>query len=158
MTVVILGNGDRMSAARAAIDLSAIVFGAPYKMPAPKLRDELWDALERGGIAAASGKFDLARRETPARADATGDTLLELGYDLIDARKLAQADAIFRFGLQRFPDLTYAWDGLADSAAARDDKGAAIDYFERSLKQDPSNDYAVRALAKLRPAPQPASK
>jgi CubicO group peptidase (beta-lactamase class C family) len=156
VTIIILGNGDRMSAARAAIDLSAIVFGAPYKMPAPQLQDQLWNAIERGGVAAAISGFDLARRETPPRADANGDTLLELGYDLIDARKLAEADAIFRFGLQRFPDLTYAWDGLADSAAARDDRGAAIDYFERSLKLDPSNDYALRGLTKLRPALQPA--
>ncbi len=103
VTVVILGNGDRMSAARAAIDLSAIVFDAPYKMPTPQLRDELGDAIERGGVAAATRRFDLARRETPAQSDATGDTLLAFGYDLIDARKLAEADAIFRFGLQRSP-------------------------------------------------------
>jgi len=156
VTIIILGNGDRMSAARAAIDLSAIMFGASYKLPAAQFRDELWNAVDQGGVAAAAARFDLARREVPPRPDATGDTLLELGYDLIDARKLDEADAIFRFGLQRFPKLTYAWDGLADSAAARDDRGAAIDYFEHSLKLDPANDYAVRGLAKLRPALQPA--
>lgn len=156
VTVVILGNGDRMSAARTAVDLAAIVLGAPYKMPAPQLRDELWNALQRGGVASATAMFDAARKATPPRLDATGDTLLELGYDLIDARRLAEADAMFRFALQRFPDLTYTWDGLADSAAARDDRSAAIDYFERSLKLDPSNDYAVRGLARLRPADQAA--
>lgn len=155
-TVIILGNGDRMSAAKAAINLAAILFGAPYKMPTLQLRNQLWDAVAQGGVGAAIRTFDLALRERPARSDATGDTLLELGYDLIDARKLDAADAIFRFGLQRFPDLNYAWDGLADSAAARDDRGAAIDYFEHSLKLDPSNDYAVRGLAKLRPVPQSA--
>jgi CubicO group peptidase (beta-lactamase class C family) len=156
LTVIILGNGDRMSAARAAIDLSAILFDAPYKMPVPQLRNALWDAVAQGGVAAATKQFDLARKATPPRTDANGETLLELGYDLIDARKLAEADAIFRFGLQRFPDLNYAWDGLADSAAARDDRSAAIDYFEHSLKLDPANDYAVRGLARLRPALQPA--
>lgn len=156
VTVIILGNGDRMSAARTAIDLSAMMFGASYKTPASQLRDELWDSVERGSVAAATARFDRARSETPARADATGDTLVEVGYDLIDARKLVEADAIFRFGLQLFPKLTYAWDGLADSAAARDDHGTAIDYFERSLKLDPSNDYAVRGLTNLRPALQPA--
>ncbi len=154
LTVIILGNGDRMSAAKAAINLSAIMFGAPYRMPTPQLRNELWDAVAHGGVATAISRFDLAGKATPARTDATGDTLLELGYDLIDGRKLAAADAIFCFGLQRFPDLTYAWDGLADSAAARDDRSAAIGYFEHSLKLDPSNDYAVRGLAKLRPALQ----
>lgn len=151
LTVVILGNGDRMSAARAAINLSAIVLGVPYRMPMPQLRGELWNALDRGGVAGATGMFDAVRKATPPRTDATGNTLLELGYDLIDARRLTEADAIFRFALQRFPDLTYAWDGLADSAAARDDRSVAIDYFERSLKLDPSNEYAVRGLAKLRP-------
>lgn len=156
VTVIILGNGDRMSAAKAAIDLSAILFDAPYKMPVPQLRSSLWDAVTQGGVAAATKQFDLARKAMPPRPDANGETLLELGYDLIDARKLTEADAIFRFGLQRFPDLNYAWDGLADSAAARDDRSAAIDYFEHSLKLDPANDYAVRGLARLRPALQPA--
>ena len=154
LTVIILGNGDRMSAAKAAINLSAIVLGTPYKMPAPQLRDTLYDAVARGGVAAATDAFETARKAVPPRTDATGDTLLEVGYDLIDARKLTEADAIFRFALSRFPDLTYAWDGLADSAAARDDRALAISYFERSLKLDPSNDYAVRGLAKLRPTIQ----
>lgn len=154
LTVIILGNGDRMSAAKAAINLSAIVLGAPYKMPTSQLRDALYDAVARGGVAAATDAFDTARRAMPPRADATGDTLLELGYDLIDARKLTEADAIFRFALSRFPNLNYAWDGLGDSASARDDRALAISYFEHSLKLDPSNDYAVRGLAKLRPTIQ----
>ena len=144
------GNSDRMSAAKAAINLSAIVLGAPYKTPVPQLRDALWDAVTRDSVASAIAQFDEASREQPARAEVNGDTLLEVGYDLVDARRFADADAIFRFALQRFPTLAYALDGLADSASARDDRAAAIGFFERSLKLDPSNDYAVRGLAKLR--------
>lgn len=147
VTVIILGNGDRMSAGKAAIDLAAIQFGAPYKLPVPQLRDILWDAAMRGGAAAAIARFDEARRRSSAEAN--GDTLLAVGYDLIDARRLTDADAIFRFGLQRFPDLTYALDGLADSASSRGDRAAAIGFFRESLRRDPANDYAVRGLAKV---------
>ncbi len=150
LTVVILGNGDRMSAAKAAINLSAIVLGAPYKLPVRPLRDELWETVMRDGVAAAMARFDQVGQQTPASADANGDTLLDIGYDLIDARRLTEADAIFRFGLKRFPNLTYAWDGLADSASARGERTAAIGYLERSLKLDPANEYAVKRLAKLR--------
>ncbi|WP_051003708.1 serine hydrolase domain-containing protein [Sphingobium sp. SYK-6] len=150
LTVIVLGNGDRMSAAKAAVNLSAITLGAPYKMPAPQLRDALWDVVIQDGVPAALARFDQARQQIPPLADANGDTLLDLGYDLVDGRRLAEADAIFRAGLQRFPDLVYAWDGLADSASARGDRPAAIGFFEHSLKLDPANDYAVRGLAKLR--------
>ncbi|WP_420140738.1 serine hydrolase [Sphingomonas sp.] len=154
-TVIILGNGDRMSAAKAAINLAAIQFGAPYKLPAPQLRDALWDVVMRNGVVPAMARFDRAREQ--AATDATGDMLLEVGYDLIDARRLEEADAIFRAALQRFPDLTYALDGLADSAAARGDRAAAIGFFEQSLKRDPANDYAIKGLAKLRGAGKAAS-
>jgi len=150
LTVIVLGNSDRMSAGKTAINLSAIVLGEPDKMPTSQLRDELWDTMTRGGVAAATARFDRVRQETPTRTDANGDTLLEVGYDLIAVRRLSEADAIFRFGLLRFPNLAYAWDGLADVAIARDDPATALSYFRRSLKLDPTNDYAVKGIAKLR--------
>lgn len=149
LTVIILGNGDRMSAARAAISLSAIMFGEPYQMPPPQLADELWNLMMRGGLASTTARFDEVRKEETARPDANGETLLDLGYALFDARMLAEAEGVFRFGLQRFPDLTYAWDGLADVATARDDRETAVAFFKHSLKLDPNNDYAIKGLAKL---------
>lgn len=150
LTVIVLGNGDRMSAGRAAGALSAIVLDAPYKMPVPQLSDEIWDAVMRDGVATATARFDHVRHARQTRPDANGETLLDVGYGLLEARRLTEAEAIFRFGLQRFPKLAYAWDGLADVAIARDDRAAAAVFFERSLKVDPSNDYAKAGLAKLR--------
>lgn len=150
LTVIVLGNSDKMSAGRTGNTLAAIVLGAPYKIPTQHLGDALWETLARDGVAAATARFDQALRATPKRGDANDETLLDLGYDLIADRRLVEAEAIFRFALQRFPNLAYAWDGLADIAIARDDPAAATGFFERSLKLDPTNDYAVRGLERLR--------
>jgi len=155
LTVIVLGNGDRMSAGRTAVDLAAIVLDAPYKLPAPKLSDEIWNAVMREGVATATARFDHARQEGPTWPDANGETLLDVGYALFEAGRLAEAEAIFRFALRRFPELAYAWDGLADVAIARDDRAAAVVFFQRSLELDPSNGYAQAGLVKLRGKAEP---
>ena len=158
LTVIILGNGDKMSAGRAALNLAAIILGEPYKIPTRQLADEIWEAAIRGDIATATARFDQAKQEVPTPTDATSETLLDVGYGLVEAKRIAEAEAIFRFALQRFPNFAYAWDGLADSAIAREDQVSAIKFFNKSLKLDPSNEYAIKGVEKLnRQSKPPAS-
>jgi len=149
VTVIVLSNSERTSAGKAGTNLAAITFGAPYTRPTAQARDIVWDTITRDGVSAAIRQFDTLRRATPARVDANADTLIELGYELIDVGKLDEAVAIFRFCLGVFPPAAYAYDGLADVAIARDDEAAAINYFRQSLKLDAGNDYATNGLAKL---------
>ncbi len=73
-----------------------------------------------------------------------------LGYSLVEANRLAEAQAIFIFAIEKFPRSAYSYDGLADVAARRGDFTTAIRHFQTSLEMDPDNDYAVRGLARAR--------
>lgn len=77
-------------------------------------------------------------------------TLVDLGYDLFDGRKLDEAVAIFEFNLAMYPGSAYSYDGLADVAVERDDRTKAVAYFEKSLSLDSTNDYASAGLERLR--------
>lgn len=151
VTVIVLGNGDRMSAGRTGSNLAAIVFGADVALPGPQLRDLLWDRIVQHDVQAAIEHYRELRRTQPTAHDFGDEPLVDLGYDLISAGKLAEAAAIFDFNLERHPDSAYSYDGLADIALEQGDKPRAIGLFERSLALDPDNDYASDGLKRLRP-------
>lgn len=145
-TVIVLSNSDRASAGGVGTALAAILFGAPHKQPAAQLRDVLWDVIARDGVEAAMRHYR-GLRPAPAGGE---EALVYLGYDLIEARKPADAAAIFNFTLGLYPGSAYSHDGLADIAAERGDTAGAIGHFERSLALDPKNEYAIKGLARLR--------
>lgn len=150
VTVIVLSNSDRTSATKAGMNLARIVFGLPYDLPKPQLGDILWDMIMQRGVAAAVKEYRELRRAEPNGHDFDEDTLLELGYYLIDGRKLSEAVAILELNLEYFPKSAYTYDGLADVAGERSDEQKAIAYFRKSLSLDPENDYARQRLMRLR--------
>lgn len=151
VTVIVLSNSDRTSAGKAGANLASIVFGAPYQLPKPQLRDLLWDTIVKEGAEAGIRRYRELQRADPKGHDFGDDeTLIDLGYDLIDSKRLAEASAIFDFNLEMFPKSAYSYDGYADIALERGDKSKAVAYFEKSLAIDPENTYASEALERLR--------
>lgn len=150
VTVIVLGNSDRMSAYKAGMNLASIAFGDSYKLPQPQLRDLLWDTIVQKGMEAAKRQYQELQRTQPAAHDFSDEPLVHLGYDLIDAKKFAEAAELFKFTLEVFPKSAYSYDGLADIAIEQGDKARAVAHFEKSLSLDPSNKYAVEAIERLR--------
>ncbi|HJR75233.1 MAG TPA: serine hydrolase [Luteimonas sp.] len=149
VTVIVLSNSDRTSAGKAGTNLASIVFGAPYKLPEPQLRDLLWQTIVEKGAEAGIRQYRELKRTEPKKHDFGDETLIDLGYDLLDSKRIAEAAAIFRFNLEMFPRSAYSYDGFADIAIEQGDKKKAAAYFEKSLSIDPDNDYASEALDRL---------
>ncbi len=150
LTVVVLSNSDRANAGRVSSDLAAIAFGALYKMPVERLGDLLWNVMRDHGVKAALARHAELKRTAPTAYDFGDETLVTMGYDLFEVRRLAEAKAVFEYNLQQYPKSAYSYDGLADVADAEGDKARAIAMFGKSLEVDPKNRYAVEGLARLR--------
>jgi CubicO group peptidase (beta-lactamase class C family) len=151
VTVIVLSNSDEANASRVGMALAAIYFEAPYDLPAPSLHDVLWDAIAAEGVDASRQRYlDLERTQPSAYNFAEDETLVDLGYSLVEANRLAEAQAIFAFTIERFPRSAYSYDGLADIAARRGDFATAIGHFQTSLELDPDNEYAERGLTRAR--------
>jgi CubicO group peptidase (beta-lactamase class C family) len=150
LTVIILSNSDRTNAGRVGNDLAAIAFGAPYKLPVEQLGDLLWNVMRDRGVAAALAHHAELKRTAPTAYDFGDETLVTMGYDLFEVRRLAEAKAVFEYNLRQYPKSAYSYDGLADIAAVKGDKAEAIAMFDRSLGADPKNSYAIDGLARLR--------
>jgi CubicO group peptidase (beta-lactamase class C family) len=151
LTAIVLSNSDRASAGRVGNAMAAIAFNQPYVMPTAQLREILWDEIGAHGVASAIARYKALKQAGTSTLKFDNDeTLVNLGYDLYEARRYADAKAIFRFNLSLFPKSAYSHDGLADIAVAEGDRTLAIALFEQSLTLDPGNRYASDALLKLR--------
>jgi CubicO group peptidase (beta-lactamase class C family) len=148
LTVIVLSNSDRASGAGTGMDLARIAFGEPYALPKLPLRDRLYDAIVARGVIATIAEIKELRRTEPTVP--LEETLLYLGYDLLEARRLSDAITMFEYNISLHPRAAYNYDGLADAALAVDDIALAKRHFETSLKIDPKNRYAIDALQRLR--------
>jgi CubicO group peptidase (beta-lactamase class C family) len=154
VTVIVLGNGDRMSGGKTGKDLAAIAFGAPYVLPKPLVRDVLWTTIVEHGVDAGIAQYrELAQAKPDDRA-LSENMLLHLGYELLEDTRTDAAAAIFDFTLQTFPKSADSCNGLADVALDRGDRTRAVALFQKAIAIEPDNDYAAYRLARLKRKPR----
>ena len=72
-----------------------------------------------------------------------------LGYDLLRARKIDEAIAVFRLNTEDFPASANTWDSLAEGYMVKGDKQKAIEYYKKSLELDPNNKNAAEKIKQL---------
>ncbi len=147
LTVIVLSNSDRASGSGTGLNLARIAFGDAYIMPTLPLRDRLYDTVIERGVEATLTQVKVTRRDTPTLP--LDETLLDVGYDLLEAARLADAIAILEYNISLHPNSAYSYDGLGDAALAMGDITRARRHFETSLKIDPTNRYAIDALKRM---------
>ena len=151
LTVIVLSNSDEANANATARDLAAIYFGEEYKLPVQGQKSRFLDAIQAHGPDAAIKLYhDMKAAEPEAEAFKTDELLVTAGYDLHGVPLMDEAKRIFEFALEQFPRSAYSHDGLADIAEAEGDYDTAIRNFETSLALDPTNEYAVKGLERVR--------
>jgi CubicO group peptidase (beta-lactamase class C family) len=151
LTVIVLSNSDEASAGGAAQALAAIYFGEDHRTPALSSEAMLLDAIVANGVDAGIQRYrDMKAAQPSAEAFQNDELLVSVGYELHGVPSMDQARRVFEFALQEFPRSAYSYDGLADIAAAEGDAAAAIRYFETSLAIDPTNEYAMKGLERVR--------
>jgi len=57
--------------------------------------------------------------------------------------------AVFKYGIELFPEASNTYDSLAEAYAVVGEKALAISHYNKSLELNPDNDNAVTELAKL---------
>lgn len=72
------------------------------------------------------------------------------GYNLIAAKKLADAIEVFKLNVKLFPQAWNAYDSLGEAFALAGDKKKAIEHYEKSVKLNPKSESGPAALAKLK--------
>lgn len=71
------------------------------------------------------------------------------GYELLQAGRVADAQAAFQLNAETFPESSNVWDSLAESYLEAGDKASARKYYEKALEVDPGNGNAAAMLERL---------
>lgn len=124
--------------------------------PPKSLGELLLEALTAGDASLAAKRYRLWRDDpVNAYVDDTEAQVNRLGYELMAAKRLDQAIAVLQLNTVEFPVSASAYDSLGEAYAARGDRAAAIQSYEKALRLDPSSGSAMDALQRLRGRPEP---
>lgn len=72
-----------------------------------------------------------------------------IGYQLVSAKKLDDALAVFEQNTTDYPASFNTWDSLAEAYMDKGNKELAIKYYKKSLELNPNNTNAITQLKKL---------
>ena len=123
----------RDPAANGAPEGLATIRELPATVAAPT-SDELFTAITTRGAAAALADFETALARDPEAATFREADLNRLGYRLLRSQKAAEALAIFRRNVARFPNSSNALDSLAEALETTGDKEGAIAATRKALE------------------------
>ncbi|GAA4303139.1 serine hydrolase domain-containing protein [Nibribacter koreensis] len=80
----------------------------------------------------------------------TAETELnELGYHLLEEKRVEDAIAIFDLNTQEFPASANAFDSLGEAYLAKGDKNLSLKSYKQALALDPNSDNAKKMIQKL---------
>jgi CubicO group peptidase (beta-lactamase class C family) len=89
------------------------------------------------------------RREAAPDHRLNESQMNSLGYDLLRARKINEAIAVFRLNTEDFPQSANVWDSLAEGYEVSGDKESALKYYRKVLEIDPNHKNALEKIKQL---------
>ncbi len=78
------------------------------------------------------------------------NTLIGLGYRLLQRDNLADALAVFQREVQDYPKYWNSYDSLGEAYMKAGEKEAAIQNYEKSIELNPTNQNGIDMLKKLK--------
>ena len=77
------------------------------------------------------------------------DHFNDIGFKLLQARKMEEAYKVFKLSETCCPESWTAYHGLGETYRLMGQKAQAIEYYKKSLKLNPNNEESTRAMARL---------
>jgi len=119
---------------------------------APRISNETllpFELLMAGRADEAIEAYRKIKRERPANNIVAEGRLNNLGYTLLQQKKVAEAIALFKLNVEFYPQSSNAYDSLGEAYMANGDKELARASYRKSLELDPQNKNAADMLKKI---------
>src|SRR5256714_2307322 len=123
-------------------------------LTAPRLaKDALipYEMLMAGRVNEAVEAYRKIKREHPEDAGASEDHLNNMGYGLLQQKKVAEAIAVFKLNVELHPQSWNVYDSLGEAYMVNGEKEMAITNYKKSLELNPGNRNGAVMLKKLQP-------
>ncbi|HEY9233368.1 MAG TPA: serine hydrolase [Blastocatellia bacterium] len=121
-------------------------------LTAPRLaKDALipYEMLMAGRVNEAVEAYRKIKREHPEDAGASEDHLNNMGYGLLQQKKVAEAIAVFKLNVELYPQSWNVYDSLGEAYMVNGEKEMAITNYKKSLELNSGNSNGAAMLKKL---------
>ncbi|MEK6323556.1 MAG: serine hydrolase [Acidobacteriota bacterium] len=108
-----------------------------------------FEQLMAGKLAEAAEGYRKIKREKPNNVVVSEARLNDLGYSLLQQKKIAEAIAVFKVNVELYPQSANVYDSLGEAYMTNGDKQLAIANYKKSVELNPRNNSAVDMLKKL---------
>jgi tetratricopeptide (TPR) repeat protein len=131
-----------------ALGITNILYDQPYEAPKLSIAETLRPTANRD-VAAAIKQYRDLKASRNREYDFSEGELNALGYQLLQAKKVAEAIEIFKLNVEAYPSAPNPYDSLGEAYLAHGDKELAITNYKKAVELDPKNTNAARVLASL---------
>jgi Flp pilus assembly protein TadD len=108
-----------------------------------------YEQLMAGKLAEAVEGYKKTKKEKPLNAAVQEVRLNDLGYSLLQDKRVADAIAVFKVNVELYPQSSNVYDSLGEAYLANGDKELAAINYKKSVELDPHNQNAANILKKL---------
>jgi hypothetical protein len=108
-----------------------------------------YEMLMAGKTAEAIEAYRKIFKDTPRNVSVSENRLNNLGYSLLQQKKLPEAIALLKLNVEFYPNAWNVYDSLAEAYMTNGDKELAIANYKKSLELNPQNSNGREMLKKL---------
>ena len=108
-----------------------------------------YEQLMAGKLAEAAEGYKKIKSERPNNVVVSEARLNDLGYSLLQQKKVAEAITVFKVNVDLYPQSANVYDSLAEAYMTNGEKQLAIANYKKSVELNPQNTNAVGMLKKL---------
>ena len=106
--------------------------------------------MQEKGINEAIKQLKSAWKDKDNRYRYSEDQLNEIGYNLLNKRKIKDAIAVLGLNAEMYPESSNAYDSLAEAFMNDGQNKMAVTYYNKSLELDPDNMNAKKMLTYIK--------
>lgn len=98
-----------------------------------------------------TSSYDLAKATSRLSYDFSGaeNTLNQIGYNMLDDGKVAQAIKIFRLNAREYPNSANTYDSLGEALLEANNLDESLQNYKKVLELDPDNKNALEMIEKI---------
>ncbi len=148
--IVLLDNTSQgRSLERLERELTNILYNQPHNLPRMPVAEVLQRTIAEKGIDAAIAQYRDIKTLQASAYDFSEQELNNLGYQLLQAKKLKEAVEIFKLNVAEHPQGFNTYDSLGEAYMVSGNTELAVQNYKKSLELNPQNTGATEMLKRL---------
>ena len=149
--IVLLDNAeDGQHLGEITRGIMSVLYDQPVDDPKRSIAERVMNTISEKDVASAIAQYrELKAGKTASEYNFAQTELNQLGYQLLQMKKVTEAIEVFKLNVEMYPQSANAYDSLGEGYLLHGDKDLSIANYKKSLELDPKNTNATTKLAEL---------